>query len=175
MGKLLFMLFSQFLLILLQLVSGKLGWTLPWAELGAVYCALAFGSAWGAAAGTLSGMTLAILYGGSWNLLTVLFNPALAAGVGWWIERHDEDREFGFWAPGALAGLLAGVPAALVRLLDWSATGAWWPQAGYFGGRWLWTVLLSAAVFPGVILAGEAMMEFFGLPRFLNREGRVKS
>ena len=171
MSKLVFLLASQFLLILLELAMGNCGWTLPWALLGALYITLAFGRNWGIAAALLAASTLAVLYGGNWNLLKIISFPLLAAAVNWWISQHDEDVRIRFWTPGAWAALAAAVPALANSFFRWSESGIYPDELHFTVLKTLWTAAVSAPVFVVIVFACEAASEFLGLPRFLTRKG----
>ena len=171
MSKLVFLLFSQFLLILLELAMGNCGCTLPWALLGAIYTALALGRTWGVAAALLAGMVPAVLYGGDWNLLKIIIYPLLAGAVCWWIEHHNEDINIHFWAPGAWAGAISAFPALANLLFRWGESGIYSTELHWLLLKMLWTAAVSAPLFTLVVFVGEATAEFLGLPRFLTRKG----
>ncbi|MBO5924113.1 MAG: hypothetical protein J6Q81_06325 [Lentisphaeria bacterium] len=171
MSKLIFLLFSQFLLILLELALGNCGWTLPWTLLGALYITLAFGRNWGIAAALLAGMVLSALYGGSWNLLKIIIYPLLAGAVNWWITQHQEDITIHFWQPGAWAGAAAALPALANMLFRWSESGIYPAGLHFLLLDILWTAAVSAPLFIVIVFLGEAAAEFLGLPRFLTRKG----
>lgn len=174
MNKLVFLLLSQFLLLLLELAMGNCGWTLPWALLGALYIVLALGKNWGVAAALIAGVVLAVLYGGGWNLLKIIVYPLLAGLTGWWIDRHDEDISLRFWTPGAWAGVAAAVPALASILFRWGESGIYPMELHWLLLRVLWTAIVSAGLFAMIIFAGEAAAEFLDLPRFLTRKGGEK-
>lgn len=171
MSKLVFLLLSQFLLILLELASGNCGWTLPWALLGALYITLAFGRNWGIAAALLTGMILSALYGGSWNLLKIITYPLLTAIVNWWIGQHQESINIRFWQPGAWAAAAAAFPALAGALFRWSESGIYPDGLHYLLLQILWTAVVSSPLFIMIVFLGEAASEFLGLPRFLTRKG----
>ena len=171
MNKLIFLLFSQFLLLLLELAMGNCGWTLPWALLGAIYITLSLGKSWGVAAALLAGMVPAVLYGGDWNLLKIIIYPLLAGAVSWWIENHNTDIRIRFWAPGACAGAVSAFPALAYLLFRWSESGIYPAELHWTALKMLWTAAVSAPVFMLIIFTGEAAAEFLGLPRFLTRKG----
>lgn len=171
MSKLVFLLLSQFLLILLELAMGNCGWTLPWALLGALYLTLSLGRNWGVAAALLASSVLAVLYGGNWNWLKIIVYPLLAMAVSWWIERHDEDVSLKFWAPGACAGVAAAVPALAWMLFRWSESGIYPTELHWLIWQMVWTSVVSMLLFAAIMFLGEAMSEFLGLPRFLTRKG----
>ncbi len=172
MNRVVYLLFSQFLLILLQLTTGSWGWTLPRAELGALCIVLSFRMSWGVAAALLNSMILSTLYGGGWNFLYILINPLLAGGVGWWIGRHVEDIRLGFWSPGAWAGLAGALPALAALFWQWGEYGVYNSAVHWMILRTIWSVLVSAGCFVALNFLNEALTEFLGLPRFLLRKGR---
>lgn len=171
MNKLIFLLFSQFLLMLLELAMGNCGWTLPWALLGAIYITLALGRSWGMAAALLAGMVTAVLYGGDWNLLKIIVYPLLAGAVNWWIENHNADVNIHFWTPGAWAGAVSALPALAHWLFRWSESGVYPTELHWVLLKMLWNAAVSAPLFMLMIFVGEAATEFLGLPRFLTRKG----
>ena len=171
MSKLVFLLFSQFLLIILELAMGNCGWTLPWALLGAIYISLAFGRNWGIAAALLAGMVPAVLYGGGWNLLKIIIYPLLTGLVCWWIEHHNEDINIRFWTPGAWGGAISAIPALANLLFRWSESGIYPTELHWVLLKMLWTAAVSAPLFVLITFTGEAAAEFLGLPRFLTRKG----
>ncbi len=174
MNRAVFVIFSQFILLLLQLVLGNWGLTLPFSLLGVFCTALAMGRTWGLIAGLFSGMTLAILYGGSWNLLYVLINPLAAGVLNWWIERHDEDINIRFWQPGACAGVLNALPALMAVLYRTFAAGSYQFELHWLILKILWSAAVSAGLFVFMLLLEEAAGEYLGLPRFLTRKGGIK-
>ena len=174
MGKFFFIILSQFLLIFLQLGLGNLGWPLPLALLGALYVTLALGLNWGCTAALLSGSLLCALYGGGFYALLVVLHPLLAAGLNWWIERHDEDIRPDFFLPGVWAGLIGALPSAL-SIVYYGLTYHTLPlDLPFFLLRVLWSAAVSSGIFMGMIFLGEACTEFLGLPRFFTRKGGHK-
>lgn len=170
MNKLVFLIFTQFILTLLQLFAGNWGFTVPFALLGALYIVLALGKLWGFAAALLSGATLSVLYGGNWNLLYIIVNPLLALLLGWWIDRHDENVSVGFWQPGVFAGVASSLPAWCSMLFLWSESGRYPAEMPWLLLSTVWCAAVAAPVFVLLILLGEAAAEFLGLPRFLTRK-----
>ena len=174
MGKTVFIILSQFLLIYLQLELGNLGWPLPLALMGALYTALALGGNWGIGAALLSGSLLCALYGGGFNALLVIIHPLLAGLLCWWIERHDEDVRPDFFIPGIWAGIAGTLPAffsfTYYALAEGRVPGDWL----FFLLRMLWSIAVSGGIFTMFIFIGEACTEFMGLPRFLTRKGGHK-
>lgn len=170
MNRAIYLLFTQFMLLYGEFMLGSVGVNLPLSELGALHIVLAFGKNWGMTAALLNGMVLSALYGGNWNLLYVLINPLLAWLVGWWIENHDEHIGVGFWQPGALAAVGAALPAMTKLLVMWSQSGHYPFELHGLLLRTVWSAGLSAGIFVIVVLLGEALTEFLGLPRFLTRK-----
>lgn len=172
-NKIVFVVFTQFLLIYLQLGMGNLGWTLPFAQLGALYTVLSLGRNYGIAAAMLNSLVFASLYG-SWNLLLIILNPLLAGLTGWWIDRHGEDVRKDFYFPGIWAGALAGFPALAEGLFRWAAGGRYPGFLHILALQICWSAAVSAGLFLVVIFLGEALNEYLGLPRFLSRKGGHK-
>ena len=170
MNKITFLIFTQFLLTLLQLFAGNFGFVLPLALLGALYIVLALGKLWGFAAALMSGCVFSVLYGGSWNLLYIVTDPLLALGLGWWIDRHDEDVAVNFWQPGAAGGIASSLPAWWSLVFLWNESGHFPSELPWLLVQTLWSAAVSAALFMLLILLGEAATEFLGLPRFLTRK-----
>ena len=172
-NKIVFVVFTQFLLLYLQLAVGNIGWTIPFAQLGALYTVLALGRDPGMAAALLNSLVLGSLYGG-WSLLLIIFNPLLAGLLGWWIDRHGEDIKIDFYFPGIWAGVLAGFPAMTEGVFRWVTGGKYPGHLHILALKMTWTAVVSGAVFIGFIFLGEAINEYLGLPRFLNRKGGHK-
>ena len=169
-----FTVFTQFCLLLLQLQFGNLGWYLPLAQLGALYTVLALGRNWGIAAAVINSLVLSALYGGSWNLLYIIFNPLLAGALGWWIDRHDEDIRADFFVPGIWAGAMAALPKLLQEIFNWMINGIFPADLHITLLKMMWCALVSGGVFLLFIFWGEALTEFFGMPRFASRKGGHK-
>lgn len=174
MGKITFIILSQFLLIILQLGLGNIGWPLPLALLGALYATLALGLNWGCAAALFSGTILSALYGGGVNIMLVFLHPLLAAALNWWVERHDEDIRPDFFLPGVWAGLVSAIPAASSIIFHGVLDRTLPEDLPFFLLRMLWTAVVSGGIFMGVIFLGESCTEFMGLPRFFTRKGGHK-
>ena len=172
-NKIVFVVFTQFLLLYLQLAMGNIGWTIPFAQLGALYTVLSLGRNPGIAAALLNSLVLASLYGG-WNLLLIILNPLLVGALGWWIDRHGEDVKTDFYFPGIWAGVLAGFPAMLEGIFRWIAGGKYPGYLHILALQMCWSAVVSGAIFIGFIFIGEAASEYLGLPRFLNRKGGHK-
>ncbi|MBE6366482.1 MAG: hypothetical protein E7052_01055 [Lentisphaerae bacterium] len=171
-NKVVFLLLSELFLLLVQLMLGSLGWPLPLALMGVFYFTLAYGRSWGIAGAMIVGMVLAVLYGGSWNLLHIAVDPLLVCYLDWWISRHDESVTADFWQPGAVAAVAGALPAlaAMIEL---------WQSSGSLPGSWYmllldlaWSATISSGIFMLILLLGEAFGEYLGLPRFLNRKVR---
>ena len=79
MNKFVYTVFTQFLLIYLQLEIGNWGWALPLALMGSLYLTLAYGAGWGCGSALFNGMVLAVLYGGGWNNLLIIVHPLAAS------------------------------------------------------------------------------------------------
>lgn len=169
-NKVVFLLLSEFILLWLQLQSGSLGWPLPLALMGALYLTMAYGRSWGIAGGLLSGMTLAVLYGNSWNLLYILLYPLLSCWLDWWVQHHEDALARDFWLPGVCAALVGAVPMLAMMF-----------SSGNMPDKWLtavldlfWSAAVSAGIFMLILLSGEALGEFLGLPCFFNRKRRMQ-
>lgn len=171
MNKVVFTLFTGFILIYLQLILGNLGWALPLGLLGAVYIALAFGKSWGIGSALLTAMVLTLLYGNAWNILNVITFPLLAGGSGWWVEHHDENINLKFYHPGIAAGLLAAFPALAQELFYWGEWGQFSPAILFTLLRAVWSALVSGLLFMAILFIGETAALYLGLPRFLTRKG----
>lgn len=174
MNKAVFLLFTQFLLFVVQLALGNWGWPLPLAMLGALYCGLAFGKNWGMAAALFTGAVSSALYGGSWNLLYIVLYPLLAWLLNFWIERHDEAVRADFWMPGVWCGLFSALPAWGTLLWQWPHYGGYPAELHWLLLRTLWCMAFSGGMFIVLILGGEAAAEFLGLPRFLTRKSGIE-
>ena len=171
MSKAVFMIFSGFLLTLLQLTIGSCGWPLPLALMNSLYITLAFGRYWGLSSALLNALTLTILYGGSWHLLNIVTYPLLALLLDWWIKRHSDTLRISFWTPGAWAALTAALPAAAVWLEQWLSGGGSLEKLRELLYLTVWSAAVSALIFMLMILIGEALTEYLGLPRYLKRKG----
>ena len=174
MSKFVFVIFSQFLLLLLQLLLGNGGWVLPLAMLGALCIVLAMGRNWGVFAGLLNGAVLAAIYGSSWNLLYIIIDPLLALFVNWWIEHHDEDIRSDFLLPGVLAGTAGGLPAVAAAFYGWLNSGVYPDMLHWLLLKMVWSAVVSAMLFNVMLLLNEALAEYLGLPRFLTRKSGQK-
>lgn len=171
MNKAVFVIFSQFVLLLLQLVMGNGGWTLPFSLLGTLCVTLSMGRNWGIFSGLLGGMSLSALYGGSWNLLYTAVNPLLAMLLNWWIVRHDEDIRFDFWQPGAWAGFAGALPMLAAMLVQYISSGILPDNWYWLIVQILWSAAVSAPLFVLFMLINEGIAEYLGLPRFLTGKG----
>lgn len=174
MNKLVYIIFTQFLLIYLQLELGNMGWPLPLALMGAFYIVLSFGGAWGCGAALAGGTALAVLYGGAWNNLFIIVYPVLAGLLNWWIVRHKEDIRADFWMPGVWAALAGAVPILSALIFQWIVSGRYPMQFHAAAARVVWCCIVCAPLFMVFILINEAATEFFGLPRFLTRKVRSR-
>lgn len=174
MNKAAFLLLTQFILFVLQLLLGNGGLPVPLALPGALYMVLAFGKNWGMAAALLTGTVTAALYGGSWNLLCIALYPLLAWLLNFWIERHDEAVRIDFWLPGMWCGLFAALPSWCSLLCNWVQSGNYPPLTHWLLLRTLWSMAVSAGLFIVITFIGEALTEFLGLPRFLTRKSGIE-
>ena len=172
MSKAVFMIFSNFLLILLQLTLGSCGWPLPLALMNSLCTTLAFGRAWGLASAMLNALTLTVLYGGAWHMLNIFTYPMLAMLLDWWVNRHADAARITFWTPGVWAALVSALPAAAAYISCNTF------NSGTLDGRileilylTLWSAAVSALIFMAMLFITEALAEYLGLPRFLKRKG----